>query len=169
LFAPSFTFSVAVRVPVAAGLKTTLMVQADFAARLAPQVVVETVKSPGSAPVNEEPVMLSAVSRLFLSVIVWTPLVVPTFCGAKVMEVGETVVWAMPVPESVEVTVPEKPDDPPVTDRVADSAPRRLGVNFTVMVHADFAASELPQVSVCEKSFSFAPVKLILEMLSAKG
>lgn len=47
LFALSFTFNVAVRVPVAVGLKTTLTEQVDFAARLAPQVVVDTLKSPG--------------------------------------------------------------------------------------------------------------------------
>ena len=40
--APSFAFRVAVRVPVAVGLKTTLIVQFAFDSRLAPQVVVDT-------------------------------------------------------------------------------------------------------------------------------
>jgi hypothetical protein len=40
LFALSFTFRVAVRVPVAVGVNVTLIVQADLAARLLPQLLV---------------------------------------------------------------------------------------------------------------------------------
>jgi hypothetical protein len=56
------------RVPVAIGLKITLIVQLDFAASFEPQAVVETEKSPVSAPVNVEGLIVKAMDKLFLSI-----------------------------------------------------------------------------------------------------
>jgi hypothetical protein len=74
LLALSATCNVPVLVPTAVGLNTTLIVQLVFAARLAPQVVVETLKS----PVVEITMLLSVTLWLFLSVNVFGRLVVPT-------------------------------------------------------------------------------------------
>jgi len=56
LLALSDSVSVAVRVPFAAGLNVTEMVHLPFAGTLPAQVFV-SAKSPGSAPVNEIPLM----------------------------------------------------------------------------------------------------------------
>lgn len=67
-----------------------------MAARLAPQVVVETLKS----PVVEITMLLSVMLWLFLRVNVFGRLVVPTVCAAYVALPGVSVTGAMPVPES---------------------------------------------------------------------
>ena len=56
----SLMFIVAARVPVAAGVKVTEIVQMDSGARLPPQVFV-CEKSPGSAPVNVMVLIVNAV------------------------------------------------------------------------------------------------------------
>src|ERR1700680_1863216 len=89
LLALSLTSMVAARAPSANGVNFTLMVQCAFAARLTPQVFV-SVKSPGSAPVNVMLMPISGVGRLLVRVTFLAALVVPTFCAAKVSEVGET-------------------------------------------------------------------------------
>ena len=78
LLALSVTLNFPVLVPTAVGLNTTLMVQFVLAARLAPQVVVETLKS----PVVEITMLESVTLWLFLSVNVFGRLVVPTVCAA---------------------------------------------------------------------------------------
>ena len=78
LLALSVTFNFPVLVPTAVGVNTTLMVQLVLAARLAVQVVVETLKS----PVVEITMLLSATLWLFLSVNVFGRLVVPTVWAA---------------------------------------------------------------------------------------
>jgi len=81
LLALSMTVSIAVRVPVAVGVKVREIVHMDLGARLAPQVFV-WAKSPGSAPVN---VMLigKAVVRLLPNSTFQAGLVVPTVCAAN--------------------------------------------------------------------------------------
>jgi hypothetical protein len=50
---------------------------------------------------------------------------------------------------------------------VADSAPLTEGVKTTLMVQVEFAASEVPQVSVWEKSEGLRPVKVIVIPVTA--
>jgi hypothetical protein len=163
LFALSLTFNVPVRVPVAPGLKVTEIVQWELAARLVPHPFV-WAKSVGFAPVNVMLPIVNAVRRLLVSVTLMAPLVVPTVCAANVREVGETVACEMPVPVKVACGLFV---DGLLTVRVAVSAVRVVGVKVTVMTQ-DFAAGTLvPHVLVWLKSPAFAPLKLMLEMLSA--
>ena len=74
----SATFNDPVNLPVAAGLKTTLILQLVLAARLAVQVVVETLKS----PVVEIAMLVSATLCLLARVNTLAALVVPTVCAA---------------------------------------------------------------------------------------
>jgi len=78
LLALSVAFNVPVLEPVAVGLKTTLILQLALAARLAVQVVVETLKS----PVVEMAMLPRATDWLLVSVNVLAGLVVPTACFA---------------------------------------------------------------------------------------
>ncbi len=71
----SMMLSVAFRVPVAVGVKVTLIEQLAPAASDVPQVLL-WAKSPGFAPVVEMPLMLSAAFPVFVSVAVCAALVV---------------------------------------------------------------------------------------------
>lgn len=90
----------------------------------------------------------SAVPRLFVSVIVFAVLDVPSASFPKDRVAGETVACATPFPVSetvcglllaLSVMVREEP-----------SVPRIVGVNTTLMVHFAPAAKDVPQVFVCE-------------------
>ena len=74
LVALSATFNVPVLVPVAVGVNVTLILQLDLAARLAVQVVVETLKS----PVVEIAMLLRVTLCLLARVNTFAGLVVPT-------------------------------------------------------------------------------------------
>src|ERR1035437_7464837 len=88
LLAVSFTFKVAVRVPVACGVNFTERVHLPLAATVVPQVLV-WAKSLGSVPVKVMLLMVNAVDRLLVNVTVLAALVVLTGCAAKVSEVGD--------------------------------------------------------------------------------
>lgn len=66
----SVMLNVAERAPVAAGEKTTAAVQLEDAARLVPQVVVETEKSPGSVPEKDGALRVTDVDVVFEIVMV---------------------------------------------------------------------------------------------------
>jgi hypothetical protein len=74
----SDTFSIAVLVPVAAGLNVTLTVQLAPEFSVPPQVVADSAKSPALVPVKEKPLRVNVVARLFVTVTVLAALVVPT-------------------------------------------------------------------------------------------
>jgi len=74
----SAMFTDAVRVPLAEGVKVTLMVQLAFAATVDPQLF-DCAKSAGFVPVSVMLVILSAVPPLLVSVTVCGALVVPIF------------------------------------------------------------------------------------------
>ena len=78
LLALSLTCSFPVLAPVSVGVKVTLMVHFPFAARLAPQVVADTAKS----PVIDIAMLASVTDCLLVRVKVFGLLVVPTFCFA---------------------------------------------------------------------------------------
>ena len=94
---------VAVRVPVAEGLNTTLAEQLLPAARLVPQLLLEMLKSPALEPVMETLLMVIAdVVPLFNAVAI-AELLEPTTTDGKESEVGLVVT----LPEPPELPVPE--------------------------------------------------------------
>jgi hypothetical protein len=78
VLALSDTLKIADLGPVAAGLNVTLIVQLAPDPREAPQFVADCGKSFGSKPVIVIPEIESVVGRLFFTVTVFAPLVVPT-------------------------------------------------------------------------------------------
>jgi hypothetical protein len=73
----SATLTAAVKEPLAAGVKVTLIVQLPPAATLAPQLLL-CAKSLGFAPVSAIPLILKAPLPVLLKVTVWAALVAPT-------------------------------------------------------------------------------------------
>ena len=100
--ASSVIASVAVRVPLALGVKVTLMVQLPPDATLLPQVFV-CPKSPAFAPVKAMLPMFSVTLESLVSVTACGALVVPMDCEAKVRLVGET--ETPPHPESLKFAI----------------------------------------------------------------
>ena len=95
----SLTESVAVRLPVAEGVKVTLIVQLCPSPRLEPQLLV-WLKSPGFVPVMVIDVMLSVVEfDPLVSVAVIGELLVPTLTLPKVRVAGFSFT-TVPVPVS---------------------------------------------------------------------
>jgi hypothetical protein len=92
----------ALRAPVAVGLKFTETVQLPKPARLVPQVVALR-KSPGSTPLRLGAVTVSAVLRLLVKVTTLAALVVPLVTVPKARLDGATVPDVAPVPVSVEL------------------------------------------------------------------
>jgi len=74
----SVKLRVAVRVPAALGLNTMVALQAELAAKLVPQVLLEIVKSAAFVP--ETPTLLTVMAdeRPFVSCAVCDALLVPT-------------------------------------------------------------------------------------------
>ena len=70
---------VAVRAPVVVGLNTTVTVQLAEAARLAPQLLAEILKSPAFVPVIDTLLIVIEDAPLFFNVVDCGVLVVPTF------------------------------------------------------------------------------------------
>jgi hypothetical protein len=150
LLAPSFTYIVAVRAPVAAGVKVTEIVHLPFEGTLTPHVFVVEAKSLGSAPWNVIVPIVSAVGRLLIRVTFFAALAVPTFCGAKGREAGEIVTGAMPVP--VSETVWGLFEALSTTVSVPVREPVAVGVNVTLMVHLPLIGTLGTHVFVSAKS-----------------
>src|ERR1700722_14420079 len=90
LAALSEMFRLAVRVPVALGVKVMLMVQESPAGTLDPQSF-DCPKSERFVPLPKMLLMVSAVLRVLVSVTFCVALVVPTACEPNVRLVGDTV------------------------------------------------------------------------------
>jgi hypothetical protein len=168
LFVLSVTFSVAERLPGAAGVKVTLMVQLPFAATEPPQVLV-CAKSPGLVPVKPIPLMVKATLPVLLREKVWAVLVVPTFWVPKVSVVAvRFALGALPVPLTVTVCcVPAALLLLSVIVKFAVREPEAVGENVTLMTQLAFEATELPHVLVCAKSPEFVPVNPMLLTVKA--
>lgn len=136
-----------VRVPLAVGVKVTVMVQLALAARLDVQVVVFP-----KSPLGTMLVIVIVELPVFVMVTVCPELVVPTSCPVNVSdELSNEALAPMPVPvsemvcgdpvaESVMVTVPVR-------------VPGTVGVKVTLIVQDPlFAATDVPQLLVCAKS-----------------
>jgi len=83
-------FSVALRDPVVVGAKTMFAVQLAEAASEDPQVLLNTLKSPGFAPVNVMLEMVIAEAFPLVSVTTFWPPVLPTATETQLRLVGET-------------------------------------------------------------------------------
>jgi hypothetical protein len=125
--------------PLALGVNTTLMVHLDLAARLLPQVVAETLKS----PVVEITMLLSATFCLLERVKLTGALDVPTARDAKVKLAGVSVACAVPLPESG--TDCGLPAALSVIVILPVRDPSWVGVNVTLITQLFPAASVLPQ------------------------
>jgi hypothetical protein len=160
----SVTFKVALRVPVVAGLKVTLIVQLALAANELPQLLV-CAKSPAAVPVIVKLVIVIAVVPTFLSVTVLAALVLPTVTEPKLRLVG---VSSAVVPVPLSGTCCGLPAALSVTVRFALRAPVVDGLNVRLTVQLAATARELPQVvAVSGKSAVSVPVTAILLMVSA--
>jgi hypothetical protein len=154
----------ALRFPVAAGVKLTLIVQLAPAATELPQVVVSG-KSPGSAPVTAMLAMLKVRLPLLVRVTDCAGAVVPTNWLPKVMVVAESSTpGAAPVP--VRFTDCGLPDALSVNTTEAVRVPSALGVKVRLSVHWADGASEEPHVLelATAKSAALGPVTWVLDM-----
>jgi hypothetical protein len=140
LLAESLTLSWPVRVPLAAGVKVTLIVHLPLAGRLVPQVVAETAKS----PLVEIEIAFSDTDCSLVSVKIFGGLVVPTFRAGYVPDAGASTAGSTPVPESGTVCVCGTPLS------VKTSCPVRVpgadGVKVTFTLHVLPIARLEPQV-----------------------
>ena len=91
LVSESAKFSVAVRVPVAVGPKRMLAVQLAPAASVAPQVLLNTVKSPGLVPLKVMPLILIAAVPGLVRVMTFCPPLDPIVTAAQLTLAGDTV------------------------------------------------------------------------------
>src|SRR5213593_2962406 len=160
----SVTLTFALRLPVAVGLKLTVIVQVALTASDAGQSFV-CVKSPGFVPVRAMPLIVSGAVPVFCSVDVCGALVEPIASEPNARLAGVRVTLeAVPVP--VRVTLCGLPTALSVIATLALRLPVAVGLNATVIVHVAFAARVAGQSFACVKSPGFAPVRPTLVMVS---
>lgn len=158
----SVMVSVAVRVPVAVGLKVTKIVQLEPAEIEVPHVLASE-KAAALVPVTAMLVMVRDWSLLSVSVTDCAELAAPCVWLAKVrLLVDRATPAAVPVPDRP--TVWGLPEALSVNTTEAVRAPAALGVNVTLSVHCAEGARVEPQVLVSEKSLALGPVTWTLEM-----
>ena len=167
----SVTVNVALREPVAVGVKVTLMVQVPLAAKvegLMGQLLV-CPKSPGLVPVKPMLVIVNAVPLGLERVTALAALGVPTFWFPKSgTGDGERPGSDAPVPDTPAVWGLLLALS--VTAKVALRDPVAVGVNVTLMVQLALAAKVeglRGQLLVCPKSPGLVPVKPMLVMVNA--
>jgi len=102
-----------------------------------------------------------------VSVMVWAELVDRTFVDPNVKVVGEIEATGPPeVPVPVRVTDCGLPVALSETETAPVRVPAAVGLKVTLMVQLAPFACDVPQLFVCEKSPAFAPVIVILEIVS---
>src|SRR5512146_843544 len=140
----SLMLTEAVRVPVAVGVKVTLMVQLPLAATELPQVFV-WAKSPELVPASEMPLIVRVLLPMLVRVTFWAVLLVPTAWLVKVRLAGDSVtVELTPVP--VRLTVWGLPVALSAMLTEAVRVPVAVGVKVTLMGQLAPAATGLPQL-----------------------
>ena len=169
----SLIVTLAPRLPLADGVKVTLIVQLAPAASvlgLMGQVLV-CAKSPAFVPATVMLVIVRAAVPLFVSVTDLAALVVPTFWAPKLRLVGFSVTAGaetVPVPESA--TLCGLPAALSLIVTLALRLPVAVGENVTLSVQVAPAASVLGlsgQVFVCAKSPALAPLTPMLLIVNA--
>ena len=165
LEATSVKARVAVRVPTACGLNTTVAEQLADVARLAPQVVLETAKSAGLVPVMAMPLSVREKPRPLDSVADCSALANPI--AVLVNKRDDTLAVTLPlVPRPLSATVCGLFPSESLKFNVAEREPVAVGPKTTLAVQLANGASVVPQVLLkIEKSLAFAPPKLMLLML----
>jgi hypothetical protein len=157
--------TLACRVPAALGVNVTLIAQLVPWASDVPQLLV-CAKSVLLVPVIVIEVMLKAAFPELLRVRILAELVVPRGWLPKLRLVGERpTAGAIPVP--VRGAVCGLPAALSLTEMLAVREPDAVGVNVAVTEQDAPAASDAPQVFVCEKSPLFVPVMLTDEIVRA--
>ena len=160
----SATLTVAVNVPVVAGLKVTVMVQLALAATLLPHVLV-WLKELGSVPLMLMATLSSGPVPVFLSVMAFVALEVPVSVLEKASELGLSVAaGATPFPLKLTDCGDPVALSAMLTDAV--SVPVACGLKVTVMVQLEAAATLLPQLLVWLKELGSVPLMLIATLLS---
>ena len=154
--------SVALSAPTIDGVNTTETVHEVDGGTEAPQLFV-WLKSLAFVPVKLNTGETMPPVPLSLKVTVSGLDGVPSCVDGNVRAVGASAPVAVPwAPVPLRAAVTGEPDSLPAMEREAVSALTVDGVNFTLMLHVDPAATEV-QVFVCEKSAAFVPVKLMAE------
>jgi hypothetical protein len=164
----SAIFSVAVRVPVAAGLKLTVIVQNPLAATLAPQVLVSE-KAVALVPLRviAEALSVSGAVPVLVSV-TGSVAVVPSGVPGKVSVVGARLTaGAVPVPLSA--TCCGDPAALSAMLSVAVSEPAAAGLKLTVILQLAFAATLVPQALLSENEAALVPVMVIAVLASVSA
>lgn len=148
----------ALRAPVAAGVKVMLTVQDAEAARLVPQVLAEIAKSAALVPEIEMPAMAMAAVPVLLNVTDWAGLVDPSVVAAKAKLDGATLALAAtPVPDNATVCGLFPAES--LNVRVALRGPAAEGVNAMFTVQLEEGARVDPQLEPERtKSDAFVPV-----------
>ena len=169
--------TVAERLPVAVGVKVTVMRQVPSGLTVpgSGQVVAGVIlKSPGSVPASVMAVMLRPTEvPVLVSVELNAALVVPTATDPKFRKEGTSVALVMPLPppEPVRLMVCDPPVALSFTVTVAERDPLAEGVKVTVIrqVPSGAMVPELGQVlaEVMAKSPGLAPVSVMLVMFRA--
>jgi hypothetical protein len=165
--------TLALRLPVAVGAKSTEIVQLAFAARVAGLMgqSLFCAKSPALVPVTPMIPIAKGALPEFVSVEVSTALVVPTRCDPKLRVPG-----LRPTAGAVAAPTPLRPrlcglspaSSPMLTLAVLD--PVAVGANRTEIVHVAFTASVAGlsgQSPVCSKSLASAPTTAMPVMARA--
>jgi hypothetical protein len=160
---------VAVREPMAVGLKVMPTVQVADEATAAPQLLLAMAKSPGLAPMIDTLLTGIALEPAFCAVTDWVALLDPTLTDPKVSAGGPTVrivdaLWLPPLPESDTVSIGLTPECLNVS--VAERLPAAEGENSKVTAQLEAAARVEPHVLLeIEKSPALVPEIAMLLMV----
>jgi len=142
----SVMVSAPVREPLAVGVKVTLTVQLELAATLVPQLLV-CAKSPLAVMLET----LAAAVPVFDTMTGCDALLLPSTCAEKVSVLVDTAMTgAVPVP--VSETLCGLFEALSVIVSVPVREPLAVGVNVTLTVQLELAATLAPQLLVCAKS-----------------
>jgi len=160
----SATDRVAVKLPVADGVKVMAIEQVAEAASASPQVLVPKAKSLALAPASVMAEMERVALPGLLSVKVWAELVVPLVTLPKFAEAGVSVAIGAvgataAVPVQLKATDSCGSGEGKLTPRFALSAPVAEGVQVMEMVQLAPAARLTPQLLVWLKELMFGPKK----------
>ena len=168
--ASSLILRVALRLPLAEGVKVTETVQVAFTASVAGLLgqVFVCAKSAALVPANAMPLIVKGAVPLFVSVTDFAALVAPTSCDPKLKLAGDRLTaGAVPVP--LTPTLCGLPAASSLIPTLALRLPVAAGVKLTVIVQVALTASVAGpegQVFVCAKSAEFVPATAMLLIVS---
>jgi hypothetical protein len=155
--------STELRVPIAVGLKVTLMMQLAVLARVVPHWFV-VAKSPALPPAIPMLLMVRGAVPVLDSVTVWAVAVLPTWMFPnEIATVDTPAIGAVPVP----VSDTDKGGEFELAMVIAAvRLPFAVGLNVTLIVQFAPPKRLLVQVLICQKSAAFVPVIVIPLMAS---